>query len=611
MVSVSPRLRDSLDYEDPEETDPRLSSGFRSLSINSAEYDAYEPRRDDRRPFASSASPGANRRSRRQRQSDQALTDATPFEYRTSADGDVFRLAVLLPGTESATVECHLEWESSRKPRNSYYCLSYCWGDTTERTVAILLDGDRFAVTKNLHKALQCIRKPNAEVRIWVDQICINQGDHDERAHQVSIMKHIFNRTKVIVWLGDEADRSGKLCEYARKMSRTGMQRILSQKQLQDAVQNLLLRKWFTRVWVIPEVALANFSEVAIGHERISWDNLVRLVAFTAAQLPQSRRFDKQTALLGNPRMRIAIISQMNASQREGLRHTDITQLLILAKSSEATDVRDKVYALQSLAMLRLRPDYRVTLDSLAYNDAVERVYIEIAEHYAASILWDYSYSKWHDLSDVARTRQLMSILYSAGRLHQHLQLPSWVPDWTFAWYQAPFWCTTEANLTAFPAKDSWCDGIRSPYRAGGDKLETFELMQESARTRQLRVSALVFDSIADVSETTPAASPAANQVSSTGPAVRLNVATFSYGRVHFRTRKGLLGLATGGVQPGDNVAILLGGDVPVVLRSVETWDQEGDAYTLMCECFIHSDAVMNGDLVRTDLWLAEDIVFV
>ena len=170
MVSVSPRLRDSLDYEDPEETDPRLSFGFRSLSINSAEYEYYEPQ-DDRRPFAGSPDLGANKRNRKQRRSDQALIHAVPFTYQTSADGDVFRIAVLLPGAGSAPIECQLVWESSRKSRKDYRCLSYCWGEPTEPKAAILLDGFRFTVTENLYKALQCIRKPNAEVRIWIDQV--------------------------------------------------------------------------------------------------------------------------------------------------------------------------------------------------------------------------------------------------------------------------------------------------------------------------------------------------------------------------------------------------------------------------------------------------------
>ena len=84
----------------------------------------------------------------------------------------------------------------------------------------------------------------------------------------------------------------------------------------------------------------------------------------------------------------------------------------------------------------------------------------------------------------------------------------------------------------------------------------------------------------------------------------------FSYGRGTFTTDKGLLGLATRGVRPGDAVAILLGGDVPVILRPFRS-DSEHPTYNLLCECFVQSDGVMRGDLIRTDLWLAEDITLV
>lgn len=350
-VNSSPRLRDSLEYEEPEATDARFTFGFRSLSIDSAEYDHHEPH--EPRPFAGSPHPSASKRKRRQRRSDLALTHAVPFQYRTVADGDVFRLAVILPGTGSAPIECQLIWESASRPLRDYICLSYCW-ETTVQDAAILCDGYRFSVTRNLYRALQSLRKPTANLLIWIDQICINQEDYQERSHQVSIMKDIFSHAKEVnVWLGEEDDRSKKLCEYAKKMGRgedspkntwkSTLSRIMTQRQLEDAIQSLLQRPWFQRVWVIPEVALARFSVVICGSSRISWDNLVRLIRDT--QLPRAKGFDKQTHLLGNPRQRIAILTQMIASQRKGLLHTDITQLLILAKSSQATDSHDKVYA--------------------------------------------------------------------------------------------------------------------------------------------------------------------------------------------------------------------------------------------------------------------------
>jgi len=612
MVSVSPRLRDSLDYEEPDTIDPRLSASFRSLSIGSTDYDRHDPRPLFERAFAANPDPAATRRKRRQRNSDRALDHAVPFQYRTIADGDAFRLVVLLPGTGNAPVECSLLWESSNHPQRDYLCLSYCWGEAKIRDAAILCDGYRFSVTRNLLMALQNVRKPTTNVLIWVDQICINQEDLQERGHQVSIMKQIFSHAKeVIVWLGEEDDRSKKLYDYAKKMRRgedngprNVLRRILSARQLQDAMQKLLQRPWFSRVWVIPEVALAKFTIVQCGRSQITWDNLVRLIQDT--QLPQTPSFNKQSALLGNTRQRIAIITQMIASRRASLYHTDITQLLILAKASQATEVRDMVYAFYGLTLLTTFPDY---------ERPVERLYSDIALMYVNSIRWEDYYSRWHGLNEMRRVQQLMSILYSAGKLHQHLSLPSWVPDWTFAWHLAPIWCKTTSNIVIGTAKDEWCAGIRSEYRAGGDKLETFEVIEERHGMHQLHVSALVFDSILTVSETTPASTPSLadhGPVSPTEEIETVESPTLRYGRSVFETKKGLVGLATPGVEMNDVLAIPLGGDVPVVLRLCSSPADEGTkAYQLLCECFIQSEHIMKGDLIHTDWLSAQDIILV
>ena len=68
--------------------------------------------------------------------------------------------------------------------------------------------------------------------------------------------------------------------------------------------------------------------------------------------------------------------------------------------------------------------------------------------------------------------------------------------------------------------------------------------------------------------------------------------------------------MATKGVQAGDALAIIVGGDVPVVLRAMDhlNWDREHDAYVLLCECFVQSHDVMDGELLSTDICRAEDI---
>ncbi|EME44955.1 hypothetical protein DOTSEDRAFT_127979, partial [Dothistroma septosporum NZE10] len=270
---------DSADYEHD-----RFYGEARELAASPDSGRDRWRRRDDGRAFASTPDLGKERRRRRQRESDDCFERAQPFEYKTAADCDVFRLATLEPGTGLQPVRCSLSWESSRAPTRSHCCLSYAWesvsrdtGQSAHRAAAILLDGYKFPVTENLLNALRNLRDPKTDILIWIDQICINQDDHEERAQQVDIMKHIYNQAReIFIWLGEAANRSDELFRYAKKLrSKSVANRIMSLPELKKAIQGLLERPWFQRVWVIPEVALSKHTEVVCGSQHISWEALV------------------------------------------------------------------------------------------------------------------------------------------------------------------------------------------------------------------------------------------------------------------------------------------------------------------------------------------------
>jgi hypothetical protein len=388
--------------------------------------------------------------------------------------------------------------------------------------------------------------------------------------------------------------------------SRSTLNRILPARQLQDAVQKLLECPWFTRVWVISEVCLASNIRVSCGggDAVMSWENLVGLIRDRTTQ--HHTGFSKQAALLGNTKQRIAIMTEIMAQQKDGLPHIDISQLLILAKASNATNDRDKIYAFYGLTLLTTGPDYSRSAESL---------YMEIAQDYINSI--EACYASWNDVTEELRTFQLMSILYSAGALHQHYRLPSWVPDWTYAWRLAPFWAKTSANLTNAPSRGAWSECVRSEYRAGGDHRDGFEITNTDAGPG-LRLSAIILDAIAITSDSTPASTPnpeargKPHSSSSTKSDHLASTSTARYGRTFFHTfEKGYTGLATPGIEPGDVLAILLGGDVPVVLRPLPPKNSPYKPFVLLCECFVQSRSVMLGDVVRDGWTVAEDVVLV
>lgn len=135
---------------------------------------------------------------------------------------------------------------------------------------------------------------------IWIDTLCINQEDLQERPHQVLLMKEIYSSTRrVAVWIGE--DHNGQAAEaltiikeaanecsleLKKPSSRVGLEVFFNVKheaflspkwvaaikgrdfpalpELYDyetpspwnALAWILDRDWFKRVWVLQEVAL-------------------------------------------------------------------------------------------------------------------------------------------------------------------------------------------------------------------------------------------------------------------------------------------------------------------------------------------------------------------
>jgi hypothetical protein len=85
-----------------------------------------------------------------------------------------------------------------------FEALSYTWGDPTP-TGIIHLDGSQLPLTANLESALKHLRFTNMSRIIWIDALCINQQNTQERQSQVLLMGQIYGAsTGVMIWLGDD-----------------------------------------------------------------------------------------------------------------------------------------------------------------------------------------------------------------------------------------------------------------------------------------------------------------------------------------------------------------------------------------------------------------------
>jgi hypothetical protein len=90
-----------------------------------------------------------------------------------------------------------------------YEAISYVWGNATKpRTIKIGRDSAEQVVTENCYGVLRQVRYPMDERLVWIDALCINQSDDEEKTEQVRRMGEVYAQAKqVIVYLG-RADAS-------------------------------------------------------------------------------------------------------------------------------------------------------------------------------------------------------------------------------------------------------------------------------------------------------------------------------------------------------------------------------------------------------------------
>ncbi|KAF2264130.1 heterokaryon incompatibility, partial [Lojkania enalia] len=86
-----------------------------------------------------------------------------------------------------------------------HHALSYCWGDEDD-TRTVFVNGIKIEITRNLYEFLKMARQSLSTeyqhvLLFWVDAICINQRDADEKARQILQMPSIYRRSLTLLWM--------------------------------------------------------------------------------------------------------------------------------------------------------------------------------------------------------------------------------------------------------------------------------------------------------------------------------------------------------------------------------------------------------------------------
>lgn len=171
---------------------------------------------------------------------DRAKGENRLFHLHPGSDGDVI----------SGSLECH-ELGSARE---SFDALSYVWGEIGDCTT-IVVDETPVSVTKSLEAALRGLRFQDRPRTLWIDYICINQGDIEERNQQVANMGLLYEFAKsVLIWLGEETPDTAvgmKVLSYFANEPRPQLHPIWQHypaSVVQAGLLDIMNRAWFQRM---------------------------------------------------------------------------------------------------------------------------------------------------------------------------------------------------------------------------------------------------------------------------------------------------------------------------------------------------------------------------
>lgn len=192
------------------------------------------------------------------------------FKYGTAIDSSELRVLTLHSNPDhDARLECELRTYPRDDKRTRYEALSYCWGKP-HPTAPVTINGSSLKIREILASALRHLRLQYETRHLWVDALCINQDDKEEKSKQVLRMGETYRKaSSVIVWLGEESKED---------QSKLGMEVVhvlgsplehLGLNQVRDStvrlprcigksgpasylsgMYQLLQREWFTRLWV-------------------------------------------------------------------------------------------------------------------------------------------------------------------------------------------------------------------------------------------------------------------------------------------------------------------------------------------------------------------------
>lgn len=350
-----------------------------------------------------------------------------------------FRVLGLHRGLHHDEIVCSLEVRNINRP-GEYEALSYAWGDPASRGI-ISVNGLPMAITTSLKEALRHLRLERSERYLWVDALCINQMDDEERSYQVEQMRSIYaSASNVLVWLGPALHNSNAGIELIEKMAHHFTDykpgevvpaAIPASSEALLAIHKLLSRSYWSRMWIVQEVAVASRNPiVGCGHMWLEWSYWHAGIRFMRAHHEryfiqmcedgtifrdaQSNLRYRYNRFLNLDRTCRYFRSEMKETTKLVVlppndERTNFNHLLAMTRNQVATDSRDRIFALLGLVKRK---------------DNEELIRPNIIPDYSKSVRFIYceTVRMWIELEGTLEILQFKNHISPPG-------FPSWTPD--------------------------------------------------------------------------------------------------------------------------------------------------------------------------------------
>jgi len=318
-----------------------------------------------------------------------------------------------------------------------YTALSYSWG-RPELSETLICNEKKLPISRSNAAALIALRSPTEPIYVWIDAICINQEDDQEKSTQVARMLNIYQKAELVkVWLGEpNADsllafacihRLSELREMVTESKRT--KHVPScydrMRKITRALLSLYIRPWLRRVWIRQEIYGARQLIIVCGLQQISWEGFIggarvmksiRSMIEEEGDNPDPRETDYDHLLIEAARNANLPPSGVKSPR-------DLTEILLQTPSLEASEPRDTFYAILGMC--------GVVAISKLVAQRLQDTKVAVLVDYEKSLVDVYRDATSCVLHRKGSPDKLANLWHSYRRGQLHIEgLPSWAVDW-------------------------------------------------------------------------------------------------------------------------------------------------------------------------------------